>query len=122
MFTLWNSLIQCKIDYCSQLWNPSDQVTISKLEGVARSFTCRITEMDNMNYWERLEQLGMHSQERRRERYQIISIWKILQGLVIGYTLQFQHSDRRGLYVTVPTYGITVSSFCEKSQRSFSES
>ena len=57
MFTLWSSLIQSKIDYRSQLWNFSDQVTISTLEGVARSFTSRIKGMDKLNNWERLEQL-----------------------------------------------------------------
>ena len=38
----------------------------------------------------------MYSQERRRERYQIIFIWKISQGLVQGYNLTFTNSDRRG--------------------------
>ena len=102
MLTLWKSLIQSKIDYCSQLWSPSDQASISKLEGVARSFTSRITGMENLDYWERLEHLGMFSQERRRERYQIIFIWKLSQGFVTGYNLQFQHSERRGLCVSVP--------------------
>ena len=107
MLTLWKSLIQSKIDYCSQLWSPSDQAAISKLEGVARSFTSRITGMDNLDYWERLEHLRMFSQERRREMYQIIFIWKLSQGLVTGYNLQFQHSERRGLCVSVPPMATT---------------
>ena len=78
MLTLWRSMIQSRLDYCSQLWSPSDQSTISKLEGVARSFTSRITSMDKYDYWERLEQLRMYSQEGRRERYQIITIWKLV--------------------------------------------
>ena len=44
----------------------------------------------------------MYSQERRRERYQIIFIWKLSQGLVKGYNLPFQQNERRGLLVTVP--------------------
>ena len=40
MLTLWKSLIQSKLDYCS-LWRPADHSTISKLEVVARSFTAR---------------------------------------------------------------------------------
>ena len=44
----------------------------------------------------------MFSQERRRERYQIIFIWKISQGLVQGYHLAFNKSDRRGLLALVP--------------------
>ena len=106
MLTLWKSLIQSKIDYCSQLWSPNDQASISKLEGVARSFTARVANMEGLDYWERLKKLGMYSQERRRERYQIIFIWKISQALVTGYSLPFQHSDRRGLLVTVPPMGL----------------
>ena len=40
-----------------------------------------------------------YSQERRRRRYQIIFIWKISQGLVQGYSLEFSNSERRGMLV-----------------------
>ena len=102
MITLWKSLIQSRLDYCSQLWSPSDQASISKLEGVAKSFTSRVSGTEGLDYWERLSMLRMYSQERRRERYQIIFIWKLSQGLVVGYSLPFQHSDRRGRTVPVP--------------------
>ena len=58
--------------------------------------------MEGLDYWERLQKLTMYSQERRRERYQIIFIWKLSQGLVTGYHLPFQQNDRRGLTVAVP--------------------
>ena len=96
MLTVWKSLIQSKLDYCSQLWSPCDQTSIAKLEGVARSFSARVAGMDGLDYWDRLQKLGMYSQERRRERYQIIFIWKLSQGLVSGYTLTFQQHARRG--------------------------
>ena len=54
-------------------------------------FTSRVAGMD-----------GMYSQERRRERYQIIFIWTLSQGLVTGYHLPFQQNDRRCLLVDVP--------------------
>ena len=116
MLTLWKSLIQSKIDYCSQLWSPNDQASISKLEGVARTFTARVAHMDGLDYWERLEKLGMYSQERRRERYQIIFIWKLSQGLVTGYSLPFQHSERRGLVVTVPAMAMHSPSAVRKAR------
>ena len=102
MMILWKSMIQSRLDYCSQLWSPQDQTSISKLEGVARTFTSRVDRMEGLDYWERLAKLGMYSQERRRERYQIIFIWKLSQGLVQGYNLPFQQNERRGLLVTVP--------------------
>ena len=96
MMSIWKCLIQPKLDYCSQLWSPSDQASIAMLESVQRNFTSMITGMQGKDYMDRLASLNMYSQERRRERYQIIFIWKISQGLVQGYNLQFVNSDRRG--------------------------
>ena len=94
--TIWKCLIQCKLDYTSQLWSPSDQSSIGSLESVARHFTSQIEGMSGLDYWERLQALRLYSQERRREQYQIIFIWKVAQGLVHGYHATFVHSDRRG--------------------------
>ena len=65
MITLWKTVVQSKLDYCSQLWSPSDQSSISLLEGVAKAFTARVSGMESLDYWDRLKQLGMYSQERR---------------------------------------------------------
>ena len=32
MLTIWKPLVQCKLDYCSQLWAPSDQAAIGNLK------------------------------------------------------------------------------------------
>ena len=42
---------QSRLDYCSQLWSPSDQASITKLVTVARHFTYHIEGMEGMNYW-----------------------------------------------------------------------
>ena len=52
--------------------------------------------MEGLDYWQRLEALHMYSQERRRERYMIIFVWKIAMGLVQGYDMEFVFSPRRG--------------------------
>ena len=96
MLTIWKSLAQSKLDYCSQLWSPSDQGSIGKLESVARNFTSQVGGLQGLDYWERLAELRMYSQERRRERYQIIYVWKVSQLLVSGYTLPFRHNPIRG--------------------------
>ena len=96
MLTIWKSIIQAKLDYTSQLWSPRDQASIGSLESLARNFTSKIEGLGHLDYWERLQALKLFSQERRRERYQIIFIWKIAQGLVQGYHASFVQSDRRG--------------------------
>ena len=79
-----------------KLWSPSDQASISELESVARHFTSKIDGMAGLDYWERLQSLHLYSQERRRERYQIIFLWKVAQGLVQGYKATFHQHIRRG--------------------------
>ena len=49
--------------------------------------------------WDTL--LHMYSQERRRERYSIIFLWKLAQQLVSGYTVEFVQNPRRGRLAVV---------------------
>ena len=92
MITLYKSLILSKLEYACILWSPADAYCINLLESVQRRFTSRLPifltyneelEMPicTTNYWERLKQLKIFSLERRRERYMIIHIYKILIGL-----------------------------------------
>ena len=99
MMTIWKCLIQPKIDYCSQLWSPSDQASIARLESLLRDFTRMISGMEDIDYVVRLSYLHLYSQEWCREQYQIIFLWKISQGLVQGYHMEFLSSERRGMLV-----------------------
>ena len=99
MLTLLKSLVQPKLDYCSQLWSPADQSSINKLESVQQNLINRIKDckLVSLNYWEKLQELRLYSQERRRERYMVIFLWKISQGMVSGYDVQFaSDGTRRG--------------------------
>ena len=95
---LLKSLVQPHLDYCSQLWSPSAQSLINNLEAVQKSLISRISdaELRAANYWEKLQLLQLFSQERRRERYMIIFIWKISQGMVFGYNIPFNYNNRTG--------------------------
>ena len=88
---MFRSLVQPHLDYCSQLWCPSSQQAINKIEGVQKSLVSKIRDsrLKHCSYWEKLRTLNMYSQERRRERYIVIFIWKISQGLVEGYHISF---------------------------------
>ena len=81
MLTLWKSLVLPKLEYCSQLWSPW-QKDIQNLEIVQWSFIRKINDHHLKTYWDRLKNYKIYSLERRRERYQIIYIWKILEHLV----------------------------------------
>ena len=67
MLTILRSLIQPRMDYCSQLCSPSDQTSINRLEGIQRRFVAQIRDpsLVSLNYWDKLNCLGVYSQERR---------------------------------------------------------
>ena len=57
-----------------------------------------------MDYWDRLDALALYSQETHCERYQIIFIWKEIQGLVHGYEVTTTINPRRGRIVDIPGF------------------
>ena len=79
MKTLWKSLVLPILDYCSQLWCPIRAGQIKQLEEIQQSFTRKIRLDEQLDYWERLNFLKINSLQRRRERYRIIYVWKILE-------------------------------------------
>ena len=90
MLTLWKTLAVPHIDYCSQPWSPSKRHQMQRLEQLQKSFLNEIP-LQNLNYWEKLKTLKLYSLERR-ERYQIIYTWNILE----KYVLNFNHSENKG--------------------------
>ena len=82
MKTIFKSLIQPHKDYCSQLWMPPPGQKLEKIERLLKRWTSRIPTLRNLNYWQRLIELKMYSEQRRLERYRAIYVWKVLQGLV----------------------------------------
>ena len=69
------------MEYCSQLWAPTKIGHIRKIESIQRNFTDKIEGCHELNYWGRLEHLNLYSLERRRDRYKVIYVWKIINGL-----------------------------------------
>ena len=82
MITLWKTMVLSRLDYCSQLWSPYRKCDIQALEGVQRSFIRKIQGLQDLNYWEQLRYLKLYSLQRRRERYMIIYVWRIVEGQV----------------------------------------
>ena len=74
MLTLLKSLVIPLLEYCCQLWNPCKAKDIQAVEAIQRTFTYKITEVQHLNYWERLHELKLYSLQRLRECYIIIYI------------------------------------------------
>ena len=82
MLQLWKYIVIPRLDYCSQLWNPHQVGLIQELEELQKSFVRRIAGHQDKDYWTSLEELQLYSLQRRRERYQIIYLWSIIEGKV----------------------------------------
>ena len=103
MMTLYKSLVRSHLEYCCPLWHPSSMRDIKLIEGVQRSFTSRIYGVQHFNYWERLKALGLMSLQRRRERYIIIQMWKILHTICPNdVNVQFKPPSRLGVKAKLP--------------------
>ena len=61
MISLWETIVQPKLDYCSQLWSPTDQGSIAKLELMLRNFTSKIDGCQELDFWQRLKVLILYS-------------------------------------------------------------
>ena len=79
MLTLWKSLVIPILEYCSVLWSPSTVGNIQRLEMLQWSFIRKIVDRKNRNYWDLLKFFNLYSLQRRRERYMIIYLWKIIE-------------------------------------------
>ena len=101
--TLYKSLIRPIVEYCCVVWNSSKLSDISSVEAIQRTATSKIASLSHLNYWDRLKELNLMSLQRRRERYIIIYMHKILHGRVpndIG--INFYSNPRLGMKARLP--------------------
>ena len=123
MLILWKSLILPKIEYCSQLWCPLNKADIQRLERLQKTFLSKINGNQHLNYWEQLRKYKLYSLERRRERYRVIYIWKVLEKLVpnIGKGVSIVRcirADRHGRRCIIPPVITTSPAFVQNARES----
>ena len=102
MKLMWKTLVQGHIDYASQLYQPLQSVKLTRIENLFKTFTKRIPEVCELNYWEHLKKLQMNSQQRRFEGYRIVYVWKILEGLVPNPGILTCDPGNKGRLVKIP--------------------
>ena len=86
--------VRSRVKYCCPLWNPTKITVIKSIESVQRQFTRPIRGLKDTNYWDRLRELKLSPLQRRRERYMIIHVWKILQDISPVQTTSVWYSKR----------------------------
>ena len=98
MLLLFKSLVLFRVDNGSQLWSPHHKQHICLIEKIQHSFTKHIDGMKDLSYPERLRALKLCSLQRRRDRYIIIYMWKIVEKVVpnLNTPITWKLFERRG--------------------------
>ena len=114
---LYNTLVRPHLEYGNAVWCPFKMKDITALENVQRHATKLITSIHNLEYEERLKQLNLYTLAFRRQRYDMIEVYKILTGSydcdASPYLYMLGETDTRGngkkLYsvITGPIYRLS---------------
>ena len=104
MLTLYKSLVRSRLEFSCPLWTPNKMEDIIKLEQVQRNLPSKIAGYSDLHYWDRLTALKLMSLQRRRERYCILHLHKVLHNTVTSdLDITTYYSERRGLLVNIPS-------------------
>jgi len=80
MVQLYKSLVRPHLEYCSPVWSPYYSKDKVLLESVQHRFTRLFPELRAMSYEARLEILQLWSLEERRNRSDLIEVYKMMHG------------------------------------------
>ena len=77
---LYKTYVRPQLEYCVQLWCPYLAQDIDTLENVQRRATKLVNELVKLPYESRLRKLGLYSLYYRRQRGDLIEVYKFLHG------------------------------------------
>ena len=99
MKRMYVTFVRPHLDYCSQLWSPSEGPYLDRIERVQCNFTKLIPELKHLEYHDRLKCLNISSIQRRYDRYKIFYVMKMIRGIVpnSGIVINHNSSHRTGL-------------------------
>ena len=80
LLNLYKSMVRPHLEYCSVVWSPYFSKDRVLLEKVQHRFTRLFPDLKKLPYDCRLKQLGLWSLEERRNRADLIEIFKMVKG------------------------------------------
>ena len=92
------SLVRPRLEYAATVWSPHLKKDIRKLERVQRAATKLVPELRDLGYEERLDRMQIPSLEIRRERGDLINVFRMVNGLerIGGELLKLDRGTTRG--------------------------
>ena len=77
------TMIRPKLEYAATLWAPSTKKNIKKLERIQRAATKLAPTLLDLTYEERLRRLELPTLEQRRERGDLVTIYRIMKDMEV---------------------------------------
>jgi len=81
MVQLYKSLVRPHLEYCSPDWNLPYSKDKAMLERIQHRFTRLFPELKDMTYEARLKAVELWSLEEKRNRADLIEVYKLMHGL-----------------------------------------
>ena len=81
LLNLYKSLVRPHVEYCRSVWLPCHQKDKTLIERVQFRFTRMIPGFSKLPYCERFKRLGLWSLEEKRNRADLIEVFKMVKGL-----------------------------------------
>ena len=92
MKKIFTTMIRPKLEYAAVVWSPYKKKHVRKLERIQRIATKMVPELRELTYEERLNEMNLPSLEDRRERGDLITVYKLMNNL--------EEIDRKDLLLT----------------------
>ena len=78
---IYKTYIRPRLEFCIQSWSPHLTKDIEVLERVQRTATRLVPQLRKLSYEERLQKFGLTTLEERRQRGDMIEVFKLLEGI-----------------------------------------
>ncbi|XP_063881680.1 uncharacterized protein LOC135111932 [Scylla paramamosain] len=71
-------MLRPRLEYAAVVWSPHIKKDVKKLERIQRAALRMVLELKDLTYKERLKEMGLPTLQARRERGDLIMIYKIV--------------------------------------------
>jgi hypothetical protein len=78
---LYKSIVRPLLEYCTSVWSPYLKKDVRKIESIQRRATKLVPIVKDLSYENRLKTLGLPTLEYRRDRYDMIQVYKALHDI-----------------------------------------
>ena len=101
LLNIYKTIVRPHLEYCTPAWSPHYKKDKELLERVQHRFTRFFKHLRKLEYTDRLRSLGMWSLEERRNRADLIEVFKMAKGISATPRVQNLRVSETGLRLRV---------------------